>query len=582
MNNDIFFSVCIPATNRSSTIFRTLSSVANQTFRSFEVIISIRVCEDNTVEVVNGFFESKTFGENQFKYKLLIIDSSIEAANDWNDPLLHASGMYIAVLEGDDEFVTNRLEKAHKYLSVNSDCGICVTGNQDGLKKQLGKFEGKKYSKLIYGMKEVPPPSETIFKRVDRNFKSYLYNTNDYIYAPEIDLYLRISLDGFHAYHDNEKGIVRDRTTTFLKGVGWKYFQDHFFILEKYKYHFDYITRKKAALRLEWRLIKAFIKEASAKTELFGKISFFRMAMPSLVDRRPLQEKCPACGGNLFLKYDLQSDKNFRMTTDLFYWVECESCKSLKIGPNDKIGNLARYYEHYIPHQAKMREYRRKEMPFAYIKQKIKNKFNNLEDIRIIDLGCGSGTTLHNLRVAFPKSILYGLDVNTTYATQQLVNSNIRLVSGMLDCVELDGKFDVIISSQFLEHLNNPRDYIKFIENFANKGALIIFDIPNIESKTSRLFKDNWIHLDTPRHQFLPTKKGLKLLFKAFGELEFYRFGSYMAYVSSIKITLSLNLYSSRVLNRIFTRIVQIACIIIPSAWMDDKILISASFDGKK
>jgi 2-polyprenyl-3-methyl-5-hydroxy-6-metoxy-1,4-benzoquinol methylase/glycosyltransferase involved in cell wall biosynthesis len=578
MSKAPFFSVCIPATNRAKTIRDTLESVANQSFKSYEVIITTRYCTDNTAAVINEFFSSELYRSNPFDYRYIEIKKDLAGTDDWNDPLLYAGGVYVAMLEGDDKFAINRLANAAEYLSNNTNCGILASGNQERQRGRRGRFSGPEYSKYIYKLIEVPPPSETIFRRLSRELKPYTFNTCEYSYAPEIDLYIRIANDGYDAYHDVDQTVFRDRSTSFLKGVGWKYFKDHFCILRKYKNNNTLVAFMMTTARLEWRMFKAFIKEASVKTELFRHLAVVKLIFPKLAKRSKSSGACPGCGGEIFLEYADQNDINFKMTADAFLWSKCENCDSLSIGPADKLNNLAKYYKNYAPHKTPLRKYKKNEMPYAFTRETIAEKFGPSGGVNIIDLGCGAGVTLYNLRKDFPNSKLFGLDVNIENAAHQLAESNVTLISGMLDAVNLKTKFDVIISSQFLEHLADPNEYKSFIENHANSEAIIILDVPNIESRSSKLFRDKWVHLDTPRHQWLPTRKGLSLLFGNYQNPEFQTFGSYMAYVSSLKLSMKLDIYSNSVFNNIITRLLQIFFLLIPNAWKDDKLIMSALY----
>jgi glycosyltransferase involved in cell wall biosynthesis len=227
-----FFSVCIPLFNRGRTIFSTLASLSYQEFKDFEVKIVVYNCSDNTLEEVYRFFNSDIYKFNKFNYEIKISDKNYD---DWNGPVNLATGKYIAMLEGDDRFLPKHLSRAFKLLSTNRNVGVYSTGNQYRQREREGLIGSIFFFKYIYSMIAIPPPSETIFIRINENLGNYLYNHKSFVYAPEIDLYLRIANDGYDAYYDTAQTVWRYPPS--YKQSSWIYFHDYFVILKKYKNH---------------------------------------------------------------------------------------------------------------------------------------------------------------------------------------------------------------------------------------------------------------------------------------------------------------------------------------------------------
>ena len=233
-----FFSVCIPLFNREKTIFLTLASLSYQDFKDFEVKIVVYKSSDNTLGEVYRFFESDEYKISNFDYEIKISDENYD---DWNGPVNLASGKYIAMLEGDDRFLPGHLNRAFELLSINRNIGILSTGNQYRQREKAGLIKSTLFFRYIFSMIAVPPPSETIFIRSDKSLKKYLYDHKSFVYAPEIDLYLRIAKDGYDAYYDTAQDVWRSPPSN--KKSSWKYFHDYFVILKKYKNHKN-ITKK--------------------------------------------------------------------------------------------------------------------------------------------------------------------------------------------------------------------------------------------------------------------------------------------------------------------------------------------------
>jgi hypothetical protein len=66
------------------------------------------------------------------------------------------------------------------------------------------------------------------------------------------------------------------------------------------------------------------------------------------------------------------------------------------------------------------------------------------------------------------------------------------------------------------EHIPNPDEFIKQIsQNFGTETKIII-EVPNSESWQFLVMRAKWPHLDVPRHIFIPSELGIKLLAKKY------------------------------------------------------------------
>lgn len=261
-----FFSVCMPVTNRGKTIFDALHSVALQTCRDFELVIVDCGSQDNSREEIARFFASETYRTHSFPYRYEQRDYVPQTVEDWNEPVRLATGRYIAMLEGDDGWRPEYLQTAYNKLSACSEIGVYATGNQLRPRQRQGYLNSNELIRFIYGQTEVPPPSETIFVRTDRAGIPFLYNDTDYEYAPEIDLYMRIGLDGYAGYFDDCQNTIRDISPKDRSS--WHYFHDQFAVAEKYASVFDAKARIILQNILLHRVIHTMISNRKTSTFL--------------------------------------------------------------------------------------------------------------------------------------------------------------------------------------------------------------------------------------------------------------------------------------------------------------------------
>ncbi|MHC4926388.1 MAG: glycosyltransferase family 2 protein [Planctomycetota bacterium] len=111
-------SVVIPAYNSEATIGRAITSVLAQTRAADEIIVVDDGSLDGTVNVIRDFGKQVT----------LIQQDNAGASVARNAGIEEASGNWIAFLDGDDEWLNNKLELQVAHLLANPDLKW-TTGN---------------------------------------------------------------------------------------------------------------------------------------------------------------------------------------------------------------------------------------------------------------------------------------------------------------------------------------------------------------------------------------------------------------------------------------------------------------------
>src|SRR5687767_197530 len=106
----LLISVVIPTYNRADYIARTIQSVLQQTYASFELIVVDDGSTDNTETVVSSFTDTRI---NYHK------KANAERAAARNYGVRKANGLYITFLDSDDLFMPDHLAQAIRYISNN-------------------------------------------------------------------------------------------------------------------------------------------------------------------------------------------------------------------------------------------------------------------------------------------------------------------------------------------------------------------------------------------------------------------------------------------------------------------------------
>jgi len=136
-------SVVIPTYNRSEELKRALKSVLSQTYKIFEVI----VVDNNSTDDTDTMLESL----NDQRIRLLKINNNGIIAASRNLGINASSGEWIALLDSDDWWCSNKLEKVMHYC--NSGYDVCY----HDLKIISGKGKFSLYQKKLSGYQVKKP-----------------------------------------------------------------------------------------------------------------------------------------------------------------------------------------------------------------------------------------------------------------------------------------------------------------------------------------------------------------------------------------------------------------------------------------
>lgn len=131
-------SVIIPVYNVEKYIAFTVQSVLNQTHQNFEILIVDDVSSDKTVEICQQF--------DDLRIKVICHQENLGPSGTSNTGVRHAQGDYIALLDGDDIWLPEKLEKHIKHLESSPTIGVSFSPSDfiDEVGQSLGTRQNPK------------------------------------------------------------------------------------------------------------------------------------------------------------------------------------------------------------------------------------------------------------------------------------------------------------------------------------------------------------------------------------------------------------------------------------------------------
>lgn len=139
------FSVIIPTFNRRNVLARAVNSVLRQTITDFELIIVDDGSTDDTEQYI------RSIDDPRIKYYKKQNGGQNSALNMGLDL---STGKYIALLDSDDYWLNNKLEKVYNAYMEDGDVGVVYhwTGYFDGKEIKIERedqIEGRCFDKVL-------------------------------------------------------------------------------------------------------------------------------------------------------------------------------------------------------------------------------------------------------------------------------------------------------------------------------------------------------------------------------------------------------------------------------------------------
>jgi SAM-dependent methyltransferase len=246
---------------------------------------------------------------------------------------------------------------------------------------------------------------------------------------------------------------------------------------------------------------------------------------------------CYQCGGQHSAPL-VVAEEDLTGKPGRFPFVVCQDCGLAYQNPRVKLEYIGAYYDdEYIAHRKKtdwgvltplyewaMGKHDRDKLNLV-------SRFITLTgESRVLDVGCGAGTFLEQVREQ-RGSQTAGVDFKNL--THLPAYRHLDFHQGLFYEQDFSGRhFDLITMWHFLEHDYDPVRTLEHARSLLAPGGRLIVEVPRLDSVSYRLFKERWPGLQAPQHTALYSRQALlHMLAKAGLELETYLpYGAFPAY----------------------------------------------------
>lgn len=203
-----------------------------------------------------------------------------------------------------------------------------------------------------------------------------------------------------------------------------------------------------------------------------------------------MQHKCRICGAEANSKIYHVKEMYFGMGEEFAYF-ECEHCQCIQIVTvPDNLGEYYGndYYSFSLPKMPKV-------------------KANQIDEMRILDVGCGAGKWLME-QYAQGYINLFGCDpfIEKDVSYESCIHIKKCTIH------EMQGSFDLIRLGDSFEHMSDPYETLISVKRLLSEEGMCLISIPLFPNAAYDICGVNWYEWDAPRHLFLHSRKSMEYL----------------------------------------------------------------------
>jgi SAM-dependent methyltransferase len=196
---------------------------------------------------------------------------------------------------------------------------------------------------------------------------------------------------------------------------------------------------------------------------------------------------CALCGGGNFKPY---------MSCAGYAYARCTDCGLVQINPQPVQEEVHERYagEAYLNYELSNEKsfFRLGKLALydADISE-IEEEADKAGNRRALEIGCATGALLEFL--IWRGWDAEGVEISAAEAEYARSKRNLNVSSLPLEENHFpDGHFSLVVASHLIEHLNNPKDFVREVSRVLLPGGRFLVTTPNISSFQASLFRSKW------------------------------------------------------------------------------------------
>jgi 2-polyprenyl-3-methyl-5-hydroxy-6-metoxy-1,4-benzoquinol methylase len=215
---------------------------------------------------------------------------------------------------------------------------------------------------------------------------------------------------------------------------------------------------------------------------------------------------CPLCRGNTPDLYLRAPDRFDLAGGEIYQLQRCRQWGMIYLNPRPTETASARFYqnESYLPFASAnaprtmlVRVYDLLRRYNLRWKRKLLSRFCATGSL--LDAGCGTGEFMDEMRRVGWK--VHGLERDAAASAWAREHLHLPVDTGSLQDLEsMHFSFDAVTLWHVLEHLYDPRTALELLHRRLNEQGVLVVAVPNAAALDAKIYRQNWIALDAPRH----------------------------------------------------------------------------------
>lgn len=216
---------------------------------------------------------------------------------------------------------------------------------------------------------------------------------------------------------------------------------------------------------------------------------------------------CLLCGSQKAIPMFESTDRLYGTTTRQFGVVRCGECGLLRLDPQPAPAELPQYYPDsywFAPDQSaasRMEERYRRMVLRDHVRFVVQALRGSPARGPLLDVGSGGGLFAAMMRERGVPAM--GLDFSREAAAICWRQQGVPAVCAMLENAPFrEGTLGALTMFHVLEHLPDPRAYLRIARNLLAQDGRLVVQVPNADCWQFRLLGRAWNGVDVPRHLF--------------------------------------------------------------------------------